>query len=338
MNIYDLTKDELKNYFISIGEKSFRAEQVFKNLYKTVEIDGMTDLSKALRERLKSDFTQYIPQIERKLISKKDFVVKYLFKMSDGEYAEGVVMGYKHGLSMCISTQVGCRMGCKFCASTLHGLKRNLTTGEITGQILAALKDLDRRISNIVLMGSGEPFDNYENVIKFIQNATNPDGLGIGARHITVSTCGLTDGIYRLAKEEIPVNLSISLHAPTDELRKQIMPVAKAVPIDALIKAANDYYKNTGRRVTYEYSLIKGVNDSEKEALKLAQLLKNTGSHVNLIPVNEVKEREYKTSVNTGKFQKILTDNGINATVRRTLGQDINASCGQLRNQYERGG
>ncbi|MBQ7718911.1 MAG: 23S rRNA (adenine(2503)-C(2))-methyltransferase RlmN [Clostridia bacterium] len=338
MNIYDLTKDELKNYFTSIGEKSFRADQVFKNLYKTVNIDDMTDLSKSLRERLKSDFTQYIPQIERKLTSKKDFVVKYLFKMDDGEYAEGVVMGYKHGLSMCISTQVGCRMGCKFCASTLNGLKRNLTAGEITGQILAALKDLESRISNIVLMGSGEPFDNYENVLKFIQNATHPDGLGIGARHITVSTCGLTDGIYRLSKEGLPINLSISLHAPNDGLRKQIMPVANAVAIDDLIKAANDYYTTTGRRVTYEYSLIKGVNDSENEARQLVRLLKNTGSHINLIPVNEVKEREYKTSVNTREFQKILTENGINATVRRTLGQDINASCGQLRNQYERGG
>ena len=338
MNIYDLTKDELKNYFTSIGEKSFRADQVFKNLYKTVNIDDMTDLSKSLRERLKSDFTQYIPQIERKLTSKKDFVVKYLFKMDDGEYAEGVVMGYKHGLSMCISTQVGCRMGCKFCASTLNGLKRNLTAGEITGQILAALKDLESRISNIVLMGSGEPFDNYENVLKFIQNATHPDGLGIGARHITVSTCGLTDGIYRLSKEGLPINLSISLHAPNDGLRKQIMPVANAVAIDDLIKAANDYYTTTGRRVTYEYSLIKGVNDSENEARQLVRLLKNTGSHINLIPVNEVKEREYKTSLNTREFQKILTENGINATVRRTLGQDINASCGQLRNQYERGG
>ena len=338
MNIYDLTTDELKEYFTSIGEKSFRAVQVFKNIYKFTDIDGMTELPKALKERLKSDFTQYIPQIERKLVSKKDFVVKYLFKMADGEYAEGVVMGYKHGLSMCISTQVGCRMGCKFCASTLHGLKRNLTTGEITGQILAALKDLDMRISNIVIMGSGEPFDNYENVLKFIQNATHPDGLGIGARHITVSTCGLTEGIARLGEAGFEVNLSISLHAPTDKIRKEIMPIARTVAIEELLEAANEYRSKTGRRLTYEYSLIKGVNDSEKEALHLARLLKGTDSHVNLIPVNEVREREYKKSVNIKEFQKILTDNGINATVRRTLGLDINASCGQLRNEYERGG
>ena len=338
MNIYDLTVSDLKDYFSSIGEQSYRAVQVYKNIYKLTDFDGMSDIPKSLRERLKKDFTQFVPQIDRKLVSKKDYVIKYLFRMEDGEYAEGVVMEYIHGLSMCVSTQVGCRMGCKFCASTLHGLKRSLTAGEITGQIIAASTDIKKRISNIVLMGSGEPFDNFDNVEKFIENATSPDGLGIGARHITVSTCGLPDGIRRLAATGYPVNLSISLQAPCDEIRKKIMPVAKAVSMEELLKATNEYQSGTGRRVTYEYSLIKGVNDSSNEAVQLAQLLQKTGSHVNLIPVNEVREREYKTSVNIKEFQKILKDNGINVTVRRTLGSDINASCGQLRNERERGG
>ena len=340
MNIFDLTREGLENYFCSAGEKKYRAGQVFKSLYRMTKIEDMTDISKQLRGKLEADFEYFIPQIERKLVSKKDFVVKYLFRMSDGEYAEGVVLGYKHGLSMCISTQVGCRMGCKFCASTVKGLKRNLTPGEMSGQIIAARQDLGERISNIVLMGSGEPFDNWENVLDFLKNATDADGLGIGARHITLSTCGLVNGIEKLAGCGMEVNLSISLHAAADETRKKIMPVAKSVSIDEILRAAADYTSRTGRRVTYEYSLINGVNDTESDALELVKILKGTLSHVNLIPVNEIAERDFKKSLRVKEFQKILTGGGVNATVRRTLGSDINASCGQLRNEYEaqRGG
>lgn len=334
MNIFDLTIEELKSYFEGAGEKPFRAKQVFRHIYEGAAFDDMTDISKALREKLKNDFSALLPSIARKWISKIDGTVKYLFEMADGEVVEGVVMSYKHGLSMCISTQVGCAMGCMFCASTLKGKKRNLTPGEISGQIMAAKKDLGQRISNIVLMGSGEPFDNYDNVLKFIRIATHEEGLGIGARHITLSTCGLVEGIYALADENIPVNLSISLHAPNDDIRKTIMPVAKKYDINSLIKACRDYFEKTKRRVTYEYALIDGVNDTKENAIELASILKGHGEHVNLIPVNYVAERKTKRSTNVLPFRDILLKNGVNATVRREMGADISAACGQLRNEH----
>ena len=245
MNIFDFTIEDLQSYFKEKGEKAFRAKQVFRHIYEGIPFCDMTDISKKMREELGRDFDTYLPEIVRKLVSKIDGTVKYLFKMADGEVVEGVVMSYKHGLSMCISTQVGCAMGCTFCASTLKGKKRNLSRSEMVGQIMAARKDWGQRISNIVLMGSGEPFDNYDNVIKFLKIATNEDALCIGARHITISTCGLVDGIYALADEGMQVNLSISLHASNDETRKSIMPVAKKYDIKTLLKACRDYFDKT---------------------------------------------------------------------------------------------
>ncbi len=334
MNIFDFTIEDLQSYFKEKGEKAFRAKQVFRHIYEGIPFCDMTDISKKMREELGRDFDTYLPEIVRKLVSKIDGTVKYLFKMADGEVVEGVVMSYKHGLSMCISTQVGCAMGCTFCASTLKGKKRNLSPSEMVGQILAARKDLGQRISNIVLMGSGEPFDNYDNVIKFLKIATNEDALCIGARHITISTCGLVDGIYALADEGMQVNLSISLHASNDETRKSIMPVAKKYDIKTLLKACRDYFDKTKRRVTYEYALIDGVNDSEDIARELANLLKSGQEHVNLIPVNAVAERNTKRSRNVENFKNTLVRCGINATVRREMGADISAACGQLRNEY----
>lgn len=333
MNIFDYTIADLKEYMKSSGEKEYRAKQVYKHVYDGIPFEEMTDISKELRKKLSEDFEFSLPKIKKKLVSKLDGTRKYLFEMSDGAFAEGVVMEYRHGLSMCVSSQVGCRMGCAFCASTLHGLQRNLTAGEISGQIMTAQRDLKRRISNIVMMGSGEPFDNFENVMKFIKIAVSPDGLGIGARHITVSTCGLTDGIYALAESGIPVNLSISLHAPNDKIRQGIMPVARAVPVEKLIKAARDFFEKTKRRVTYEYALIDGVNDSDECARELAALIGHDGTHVNLIPVNAVKERNYKKSRSVERFMKLLAKSNINATVRREMGADISAACGQLRNE-----
>lgn len=334
MNIFDFTIEDLQNYFKENGEKAFRAKQVFRHVYEGLSFGEMTDISKQLRGKLETDFCTDLPTIAEKWVSKIDGTVKYLFKMHDGEVVEGVVMSYKHGLSMCVSTQVGCAMGCMFCASTLKGKKRNLAPSEISGQIIAAKKDLGKRISNIVLMGSGEPFDNYDSVLKFIKIAIHEDGLGIGARHITLSTCGLIPGIYALAEENIPVNLSISLHAPNDEIRKTIMPVAKKYDIHALIKACRDYFEKTKRRVTYEYALIDGVNDSDGCAHQLSEILKSGQEHVNLIPVNYVAERKTKRSKNVAAFRNILIKSGINATIRREMGADISAACGQLRNEY----
>lgn len=333
MNIYDFTLIELERYMTDIGEKPFRARQLFRHVYEGILIENMTDLSKSLRIRLAEDFYEFVPFIEKKFVSKIDGTVKYLFKMRDGILIEGVVMKYKHGYSMCVSSQAGCKMGCAFCASTINGLERNLTAGEISGQIIAAKKDLKQRISNIVIMGSGEPFDNYENVLKFLQIANHPDGLGIGARHITVSTCGLLEGIRKLAECGLQVNLSISLHAPTDEIRKRIMPIANIVSIKDLIFECREFFDKTKRRVTYEYVLIDGINDSEENAKALSALLLNESAHVNLIPVNSVTEREFKGSKAVGLFKKILERNGINVTVRREMGSDIAAACGQLRNQ-----
>ncbi len=334
MNILDKTQSEIEQYLS--GEPKFRAKQIYKWLYTGAEsFDDMTNISKSLRERLDKDFYIHLPVIKKKFCSKIDGTVKYLFEMRDGAFAESVVMKYKYGLSMCISSQVGCRMGCAFCASTLLGLERNLTPGEIMGQILAAQKDLGARIHSIVMMGSGEPFDNADNVFKFLENAIHPDGLGLGARHITISTCGILKGIRRLADSGMQVNLSISLHAPNDDIRRQTMPIAKSVSIDELVGEAREYFNKTHRRVTFEYALIEGVNDGREHAAQLLKLLEGKEDfHVNLIPVNAVKERQFKRS---GKerieaFTNALTKGGLKATVRREMGADINAACGQLRN------
>lgn len=335
MNLGDLTKKQLKEYIGTIGESSFRAKQIFKWVHGGIEnADEMTNISKSLREKLESDFEIYLPEVYKKLESRLDGTVKYLFKLSDGNIIESVVMDYHHGKSICISSQVGCRMGCSFCASTLHGLTRNLTPFEIEGQILRAQKDLAVKISNVVIMGIGEPLDNYDNIITFLKNINDEDALNIGYRHITLSTCGLADKIYSLADENMPINLAISLHAPNDEVRKNLMPVAKAYSLSELLDACDYYFDKTHRRITFEYALVKGKNASSEEARELASLIAKRNAHVNLIPVNPVTERDNVRTdeKETRAFQRELEKLGINATIRRELGADINASCGQLRN------
>ncbi|MBO5744619.1 MAG: 23S rRNA (adenine(2503)-C(2))-methyltransferase RlmN, partial [Clostridia bacterium] len=281
----------------------------------------------------------YVPQIERKYVSAIDGTVKYLFRMFDGQMIESVVMSYEHGYTICVSCQCGCRMGCKFCASTIAGKVRDLSAGEILSQIIAAQRDLGIRISNIVMMGIGEPLDNYDNTIKFLKLVSDENNLNIGSRHISVSTCGVVDNIYELAKEKLGITLSISLHAYADEVRSAIMPVNKKWNIDALLTSCASYFRTTGRRISFEYTLIQGVNDSEQGALSLAAVLKkymkDMPLHVNLIPVNDVKEREFKATEKNAaiKFMNTLNKNGVNATIRRKLGSDINASCGQLRRE-----
>lgn len=335
MNLGDLTKAELKEYILKIGQSAFRTEQIFKWVHSGIEsAEEMTNIPLSLRQRLCEDFEIFLPAIYKKLVSKIDGTVKYLLRLSDGNIIETVVMDYHHGKSICISSQVGCRMGCSFCASTLHGLERNLTPFEIEGQILRAQKDLGVKISSVVIMGIGEPFDNYSNIISFLKNINDETGVNLGHRHITLSTCGLADKIRAFADEEIPINLAISLHAPTDEVRKNLMPVAKAYPLGELMKACDYYFEKTHRRITFEYALVKDKNASYEEARTLAKLLKGKNCHVNLIPVNPVTERNNvrTNEKETHDFQKALERMGINATIRRELGSDINASCGQLRN------
>ena len=339
VDLYSLLPSELEEYFISIGEPKFRAKQVFARLHKGERIEDITNLSKALRQRLAEETLDTLPQVEEKYVSKIDGTVKYLFRLYDGACIESVFMRYKHGNTLCISSQVGCRMGCKFCASTIGGRVRDLYPSELLGQVIAAERDSGERISNIVMMGIGEPLDNYDNVIKFLKLVNHPDGLNIGYRHISLSTCGVVDGIYRLAEEDLPITLSISLHAANDGRRSEIMPINNKWNIEALLTACRSYFGTTGRRISFEYTLISGKNDSEADANELATLLTNafrsSGApiHVNLIRVNEVQETGFKKgsveSVNN--FAKVLERRGITATVRRRLGSDVNAACGQLR-------
>lgn len=325
---------ELEEFLVNLGEPKFRAKQIFSWLMQGVEdFSEMTNVSKKTREALMQKAYISKLRIKEKYVSKIDGTVKYLFELDDGNCIETVVMRYKHGLSVCISSQVGCRMGCGFCASTIGGLYRSLSAGEIINQIIYAEKDVGERIKNVVMMGIGEPLDNYENVIKFLHNVNNPDGLNIGYRHISLSTCGLVDKIKMLGDEKLPITLSVSLHAPNNEIRDTIMPVNKKFRVEELIKACKEYISKTNRRISFEYSLISGVNDSEKNAEELARLLKGMLCHINLIPVNHVEEREFYKgdALSIRKFQDKLTALGMNATVRRELGSDISASCGQLR-------
>ena len=338
IDLKDFEYDELTEYLKSLGEPKFRTGQIFSWLSRGAESYGeMTDISKATREKLEKETYVSTLKIREKYVSKLDGTVKYLFELPDGNCIESVVMRYHHGLTICISSQVGCRMGCGFCASTLNGLRRNLAPHEITGQIIAAQKDLGERISNIVIMGIGEPLDNYDNVIKFLRNVNNPEGLGIGWRHITLSTCGLADKMLRFAEEGIPIGLAVSLHAPSDELRREMMPVARKYSISEILAACEVYFEKTGRRVSFEYALAENKNSSLGCARELVRLLKGRGCHVNLIPVNPVKERSYERGSrrSTAAFMDYLNKNGVNATLRRELGSDINASCGQLRNSEE---
>ncbi len=339
-DIGSLNIEELSDFLGRLSEESgvkfekFRAKQIFSWLMKGAsDFSEMSNISARQREVLCESCYIALPKIHTKYVSKLDGTVKYLFELYDGEYIESVFMRYKHGNTVCISTQVGCRMGCSFCASTLAGLSRNLTPSEMLGQILAAQKDTGERVSNIVMMGIGEPLDNYDNSIKFLRLVNDPDGINIGYRHISLSTCGVVPGIYKLAAEDMPITLSVSLHAPTQEYRESIMPVARKWSIDELLSACRDYIGTTGRRISFEYAMISGVNDSEECARTLAAALRGMLCHVNLIPLNDVKERNYKRSgtVTIEKFVRVLEKSGITATVRRRLGSDINASCGQLR-------
>lgn len=333
-DILSLLPSELENFITSLGEPKFRAKQVLNWLYKSVDsFAEMTNLPKNLIQKLED--TSFINRltVERKLCSKLDGTVKYLLRLYDGEFVECVFMRYKHGNTICISTQVGCLMGCTFCASTLNGKVRDLAPSEMLGQITAVERDLDEKVSNVVLMGMGEPLDNYDNVLKFLRIVNLPEGRNIGMRHISLSTCGLVDKIRRLMEENLQINLSISLHAPNDEVRSKIMPVNNKWHMDELLAVCREYADKTGRRIHFEYTVVPGVNDSADNAKELASRLKGMLCHVNLIPVNPVKERNYtvpdKKSVQF--FCKLLNNQGICATIRRTLGEDVDASCGQLR-------
>ncbi|MBO5648735.1 MAG: 23S rRNA (adenine(2503)-C(2))-methyltransferase RlmN [Clostridia bacterium] len=331
---------ELQHFCAGIGEPKFRAAQIFKWMHAGVSFDGMTNLSRALRERLEACACVRFPEIEEKFVSELDGTVKYLWRLSDGQNVESVFMRYHHGNTICISTQAGCRMGCAFCASTIGGKVRDLLPSEMLGQVLAAQRDMGERISGIVLMGIGEPLDNYDNVVRFLRLVTDPDGINIGCRHISLSTCGLVDGIDRLAEEGLAVTLSVSLHAPTDALRSEIMPINNKWNVAQLLAATVRYFEKTGRRISFEYTLIAGKNDTEEGALALVEAMKrHVGRkmpiHINLIPVNPIKERAFAAAdgQSVRRFAAILERHGLCATVRRTLGPDINASCGQLRNK-----
>ena len=344
-DILSLYPDELTDLILSIGEPKYRAKQIFSQIHKGISPDDMTNIGKTTKLKLFEVSSFYLPKIKLKLVSKIDGTVKYLFGLSDGNTVESVVMRYKHGNTICVSSQVGCRMGCAFCASTIGGKVRDLYASEILGQILSAQADLNERISNIVMMGIGEPLDNYDNVIRFLNLVGHEDGLNIGYRHISLSTCGIVNKIDMLAKESFPITLSISLHASNDETRSSIMPINKKWGIDALLDACRRYYETTKRRISFEYTLISGKNDSEESALELAELLNKKlrpkeaseafPIHVNLIPVNPVTETKFSASgrIAVQRFAAVLEKKGIRATVRRRLGSDINASCGQLRRE-----
>lgn len=334
IDLKDFEFDELSAYLNELGEPKFRAKQIFSWLHKGVEdYDDMTNISKATREKLRKNTYVSTLKIREKYVSKLDGTVKYLFELPDKNCIESVVMRYHHGLTICISSQVGCRMGCRFCASTIGGLYRSLTVGEILNQVIFAQKDMGERISNIVIMGIGEPLDNYDNIVKFLHNVNNENGINIGYRHITLSSCGVVSGIYKLAEEKLPITLTISLHAPNDKIRDTIMPINHKWNISELMKACKVYADTTGRRISFEYSLIHGVNDSIENAKELASLIKPLHGHVNLIPVNKVEERDFHkgSTQDIRAFCDTLISLGINATVRRELGSDISASCGQLR-------
>lgn len=334
-DIKSMTLQELKDEMASIGEKSFKAGQIYSWLHKhgAVSFDEMTNLSKDMRAQLQKNYDIYNCTIEKKLVSVYDDTVKYLFRLNDGELIESVVMKYKYGYTICVSSQVGCKMGCKFCASGIAGFVRNLTPSEILSQVYTAQRDLGIRISHIVMMGVGEPLDNFDNVMRFLSLVTDENGLNISMRNISLSTCGVVSGIYKLMEKKLQLTLSVSLHAPNDKIRSNTMPVNDRWNIDELLKACRDYTKATSRRISFEYAMISGVNDSDECAAELGRRLKGMLCHVNLIPVNSVKERDYKKSSDNriAGFIKTLEKYGINVTVRRTLGSDINASCGQLR-------
>lgn len=338
IDIKSLTYNEICDVVKQLDEPKFRAGQIYSWLQSGVEnYDEMTNVPIKLRQKLAEGYYIVTANVKKRLESSIDDTVKYLYEMHDGEYIESVLMKYNHGYSICISTQVGCRMGCSFCASGLNGLSRNLTASEMLAQITTAQRDRGIRISNVVLMGMGEPLDNFDNVVRFLQLVSDEKGLNIGLRHISLSTSGVVPGIYKLMDYKFPITLSISLHAPNDTIRSEIMKVNKSWNVSELIKACKDYISVTNRRISFEYAVISGVNDSDECARQLAHLLKGMLCHVNLIPANPVKENSYKKPDRTKveHFCSLLCSMGVNTTIRRTLGSDIDASCGQLRRKTQ---
>ena len=337
-DIKSLSYEELEEFIVNLGDKKFRAAQIYQWLHKKLvtDFDEMTNISKDLREKLKTTCRLVVLEPERVQVSKLDGTSKYLFKLYDNNLIESVLMKYHHGNSVCISSQVGCRMGCRFCASTLDGMVRCLAPSEMLDQIYTIQRLSGERVDNVVVMGSGEPFDNFDNLVKFLQLLNSDKGLNISARNITVSTCGLVPKIRQLADMKLQITLAISLHAPNDELRKTMMPIANKYSIEEIIEACRYYIEQTGRRISFEYSLVKGVNDTKECADQLIALVRNMKCHINLIPVNPIKERDYeqseKKSIN--EFKNKLEKSGINVTIRREMGRDIDGACGQLRKSY----
>lgn len=339
IDVLSLELDDLKRELSAIGEKPFRAAQIYKWLHvkRAADFESMTDISAALRKKLSEMFAfEHIKPV-RVLESSSDGTVKILYELPDGNHVETVLMSYEHGDSLCVSTQAGCKMGCRFCASTIAGFKRNLEPNEILGQLYETERVTGRKVSSIVLMGIGEPLDNFDNVVKFLKILESKDGANMSLRHVSLSTCGLVDRIYDLAELDFGLTLSISLHSPYDEKRSELMPVNRKYHIPELIRACRDYFEKTGRRISFEYALIDGENDSRSDAEALVKLLKGMPAHINVIPVNKIAERSYRSDrVSAQNFAKLLNSMGANATVRRTLGADINAACGQLRREYEK--
>ncbi len=336
-DVMSLSLGELQEALQAMGEPGFRGKQVYSWLHqkRCKEFTGMSNLPKSLIAKLEQRFYINTVEIRRKIVSQIDGTVKYLYELQDGNRVEAVVMKYHHGNSLCISTQVGCRMGCGFCASTLGGLVRNLTPAEMLDEVYKAEEDTGEKVSSLVLMGIGEPLDNFDNVMRFLEILSSPEGMNLSLRHVSLSTCGLVERIYDLMEKKLGLTLSISLHAPNDEIRQKTMPVSRKYDMDSLLRACRDYFDQTGRRVSFEYSLIHGVNDSDECAWELARRLGGMNCHVNLIPVNEVRERGYKrgSRQQIERFQRLLAERHINATIRRELGADINAACGQLRRE-----
>ncbi len=337
-DIRSMDLEELTGLLQGWGEKAFRAKQIYQWLHvrHVTSFDEMTNISVKLRDRMKAECELVVLQQELVQISKLDGTRKYLFALSDGNMIESVLMRYKHGNSVCVSSQVGCRMGCRFCASTLDGLVRNLRPSEILEQIYRIRADIGERISNVVVMGSGEPLDNYDNLLKFIHLLSDENGLNISQRNITVSTCGIVPRMYELAEEKLQITLALSLHASSQEKRKELMPVANSYDITEVLQACRNYFEKTGRRITFEYSLVGGVNDTKEDVARLCELVKGMNCHINLIPVNPIKERDYVQSERQAilNFKNSLEKTGINVTIRREMGRDIDGACGQLRKRF----
>lgn len=338
-DILSMLPQEIEGELAALGEPKYRAKQIFDWLSRGVrDFDEMTNLPKALKEKLKAEYRLYRPKVLSKQVSKLDGTIKYLWELYDGNAVETVVMSYKHGNTVCVSSQVGCRQGCAFCASTIGGLVRCLEPSEILDEVLFSQLDSGKPISNIVLMGIGEPLDNFDNVMRFLELVNHPDGMNIGMRHISLSTCGITERFDELAERNLQITLSVSLHAPDDETRSRLMPANRGRGVEQLMDSCRRYYQKTGRRISFEYAMIDGVNDTEKHAHLLAQRAKSVGAHVNLIPLNHVEERQFRPSTagHMKAFIKILEDAGVNVTVRRKLGGDVDASCGQLRRKMQK--